>query len=222
MKKMINALAKFFSYGCLHCGSCVKSKKIILCPLCEYQMKYYDPIPSPHIISAVTYSNAQSRTLIHYMKDNYDPYVFHYAAKLIKNKFDELGITESLEDFSITYAPRNPLNLLKMRFDHAKEIADFLSFELFGNDSQKLLSLFDRYPFADEQKTLNLKKRRENALQIFSLKENVTVPKRVIIVDDVTTTGSTLFALRDLLFKAGTKDCILCTVAVNDNHPTYF
>lgn len=156
------------------------------------------------------------------MKDYNDPYVFNYAAKLIAQKLKELGMTEMLSDFYITYAPRSPLTFLKKRFDQSKEIADFLAIQLFDKDDGRVVSLFKRYPFANEQKKLNASGRKENAQEIFSLKDDVVVPEKVLLIDDLTTTGSTLFSLRDILYNAGVKECILCTLAVNDNNPLYF
>ncbi|MBR3994058.1 MAG: ComF family protein [Clostridia bacterium] len=221
-KHMIKTIAKFLSYGCLNCGRAVHSKRHVLCSYCESYMKAFEPNHSHGVISAISYSSSPAKNLIRYMKDYNDPYVFDYAAKIIAQKLKELGMTEMLSDFYITYAPRSPLTLLKKRFDQSKEMADFLAIQLFDDDDGRVVSLFKRYPFASEQKSLNSSSRKENAREIFSLKEDVAVPEKILLIDDLTTTGSTLFSLRDILYDAGVKECILCTLAVNDNNPSYF
>ncbi len=219
---MLNTLVKLFGYGCIYCGKAVRGKSEILCSHCEYRLKYYPPSDSSLIVSAISYRTEQARKLIHYMKDNNDPYVFDYAASLIEEKLREVELYDKLADFYITYAPRNPITFIKKRFDQSKEIADFLAVRLFDDDTDRVVSLFKRYPFADEQKKLGSAGRAENVRGLFSLKENVPIPEKLIVVDDVTTTGSTLLVLRDLVFRAGVKECVLCTVAVNDRYVDHY
>ena len=217
---MINLPAKFFSYGCIHCGAAVTSKKLIMCRMCEHFLKRSsDDVVPGAVLSAVSYSSPEAKSLIYYMKDNNDPYVFDYAASLIADKIRENELLDHLSDYYITYAPRNPKTVFKRHFDQAREIAEFLSIQLFDDD--RVVSLFKRYPFASEQKGLGSSHRKENAREIFSLNEKAVLPEKVIIVDDVTTTGSTLFVLRDILLDAGVRECFLCTVAVNDKKYDY-
>ncbi|MBD5129835.1 MAG: ComF family protein [Ruminococcaceae bacterium] len=58
-----------------------------------------------------------------------------------------------------------------------------------------------------EQKSLSASARRRNALHSFFVNGRVKVRgKRIILIDEVTTTGSTLSAAGELLLKAGAKD----------------
>ena len=52
-------------------------------------------------------------------------------------------------------------------------------------------------------KTLNKQQRYENLKKAFYVNKNKEVPKRVLIVDDIFTTGSTLDACARVLLKAG-------------------
>ena len=55
-----------------------------------------------------------------------------------------------------------------------------------------------------EQKTLSAKKRRENAMNGFYVRKNADIEgKRVMLIDDVSTTGSTLSAIAKKLLDAG-------------------
>lgn len=213
---MLELLKKLFGYGCIHCGRAIHSKEEILCYRCEYRMMYHQPAASPGIISTVSYRTEQARSLILYMKEYYDPYVFDYAASLIEDKLCSLMPAEYLSDFYIAYAPRNPVTYLKKRFDQSREIADFLALRLFEKDSSKVISMFRRTPFAHEQKKLGASGRADNVKKLFKVKKGITIPEKLIIVDDVTTTGSTLRTLYGLALKAGVRECILCTVSVND------
>ncbi len=175
-------------------------------------MRYHQPSTAPGIISAVSYRTEQTRTLIKYMKDYHDPYVFDYAASLLAEKLQGMD----LSNFYLTYAPRNPVTYLKKRFDQSKEIADFLALHLFDDDTDRVITIFGRTPFAREQKSLGLAGRADNVKKLFSVKKGIRVPEKLIIVDDVTTTGTTLRTLHELALKSGVHECILCTVAVND------
>ncbi len=213
---MANKLKKFFSYSCLGCGIGLDSSEQVLCPNCENIMKSYELSPTAAIVSAVSYYPEQTKTLLFYMKDYYEPCVFDYAASLIEEKLRNVGLCDRLTDFRVTYAPRNPKKLFKKRYDQSKEIADFLSLRLFGEDKGRVISMFKRSIFTSEQKKLNMVKRAQNARKQFKVRKHIAIPEKLMIVDDVATTGSTLFTLKELAFEAGVKECILCTVAFND------
>jgi len=215
----MKTLIKIFGIGCINCGRTFRSKRQVLCSACEAEMKRDPPMRSSMIISAVTFSNMPARNVVYYMKKHYDAYIFDYAAKLIAKRIAEYKDPEEIKDYYITYAPRNPITFLKKRYDQSKEIADFLSIRLFDRED-RVVSLFKRYPFTDEQKKLSSVRRKANASNMFALRVNKIIPEKVIIVDDVATTGSTLFALRDILLDAGVKDIILCSFATKDERPT--
>ena len=62
-------------------------------------------------------------------------------------------------------------------------------------------------PDKEEQKTLSVKERYENAKRSFFLDSRYDVRgKRVLLIDDVSTTGSTLAAIAGLLREAGAAD----------------
>lgn len=65
-----------------------------------------------------------------------------------------------------------------------------------------------------EQKTLSPRMRIENAKKSFYIRDNVDLKdKRVILVDDVATTGSTLSAIAEMLLDAGASDVAACVFA---------
>lgn len=181
-------------------------------------LKFHDPIQSSHIISAVSYYSGQAKSLIHFMKENNDPYVFDYAAGLILEKLQKTDLSDKLSDYYITYAPRNPITRFRRRFDQSGEIADFLAYGLFGDDGSRVISFFRRKIIKTEQKKLGAVDRTHNAKNIFSINKRVMIPDKLIIVDDITTTGSTLLVLRDIALGVGVRECLLCTVAVNDGN----
>lgn len=214
---MTGFIRKLFSRCCLGCGVATDGENVIMCEKCEKEMKDTPPLETMRITSAVSYSTDQAKKLIHHMKRFNDAEVFAYSAELIYEKLCDKGLDETLSDYYITYAPRNPVTFLLRRFDQSKEIADYLSYLLYGEEEKRVISLFKRKIFTAEQKKLGSVGRVLNAKNIFSIKRNVNIPEKLIIVDDITTTGSTLLTLRDIAQGAGVGECMLCTVALNDS-----
>lgn len=64
------------------------------------------------------------------------------------------------------------------------------------------------------QKALSKKERRENIKSAFELKTGVDVPERVLLVDDIYTTGSTLEEIAVLLKGAGVKEIWCFTLSI--------
>lgn len=104
---------------------------------------------------------------------------------------------EPLDGFLVTCVPRNPASIREYGFDHAEELARLLAEQL----SLPFLPLFQRLPNAKEQKGLGAEERRKNARDTIRLKDGVSVfGKRILIVDDVMTSGASIAACAELLF----------------------
>lgn len=97
---------------------------------------------------------------------------------------------------AITWVPPTPAALARRGFDHAKEIAEPLA-EVCDTPLTALLVR----GHARDQRLLGRSARASNAARTFSACGRV--PRRVLIVDDVFTTGSTLDAASAALLEAG-------------------
>lgn len=120
------------------------------------------------------------------------------AAEIIRH-FAKSG--ESSGDWSISYPPRIKQRTREFGFDQgrelARETAKFTGIpcvELFRRRGDKL------------QKTLSSEDRKKNADESISLLHSDCSPyKKVIIVDDIITTGATVGACRNLIRENGTQ-----------------
>lgn len=93
-------------------------------------------------------------------------------------------------------------------FDHAQLLAQELS-AMTGLPLAQLLSR----PRTADQRGLSRRERAENMAKGFSVLPGASIPKRVLLVDDVFTTGATLFAATDALLSAGVRQVRCLTYA---------
>ena len=109
-----------------------------------------------------------------------------YSARIknnVSNKADTL----------ITYVPRSKRSKIKYGFDQSETLANKLAQKI----DSRMVGLFCRVgKQKTEQKKLGIKERRENALNMFSVKKSVfkrlNDVKCVVIVDDIITSGASL------------------------------
>ena len=115
-----------------------------------------------------------------------------------------------LSAYTITYPPRSRRAVRQYGFDHTALLARALGREL----SLPVVKALDRRGNR-VQKKLTVRERAENAAASYRLSRSVTDldGEKMILVDDVITSGATLSACEALLYKAGARDVILCTLA---------
>lgn len=117
----------------------------------------------------------------------------------------------STEDVIISYVPRSPGRYLKTGLDQAEALAVALA-QTIDRPCSALLSC---RLLARQQKKKSARKRNEAAKKNYSLLPNAEeyiVGRRILLVDDVATSGTTLARCRFLLLEAGAKE-VICLAA---------
>ena len=114
--------------------------------------------------------------------------------------------------YTVTFAPRSPLSRLVCRFDQSEEIAKALSREIFGDESH-CVPLVARSFFSRAQKSLDADARAKNMKRHLRLKSGAAVPEKILLLDDVTTTGATLTRIAQLFYENGAKECLSLVLA---------
>lgn len=66
------------------------------------------------------------------------------------------------------------------------------------------------------QKELNEKQRKANLKGAFQLKSNIVKYKRVLLVDDIYTTGSTIDAVADCFLEIGIEEIYFLSVCIGE------
>lgn len=162
-------------------------------------------------------TNGEINKLFSYLKRRYDREVIDLCAERMKSSV--IGIFkargQSYKDYVVTFAPRRRKNVLQYGFDQSKKLAQALSKKL----GIKYVTTFKNVA-TEEQKGLNKKERALNAQQSYVyIDGSLKGYKNVILVDDIMTSGATLYSCAFQLYKNGAASVVPVTFA-KDNYRT--
>ncbi|MCM1166364.1 MAG: hypothetical protein NC299_05035 [Lachnospiraceae bacterium] len=130
-----------------------------------------------------------------------------------------LMLSEKLRDADVNAdmlvpVPNGREGVLKRGFSSSELIAERLSMRIGIPTVNAVMAVANKR----EQKTLSADKRRINALHSFFLNKEIRVRgKRIMLIDEVSTTGSTLSAVGEILRKAGAADVSAAVFAKTPN-----
>ncbi len=149
--------------------------------------------------------------LIYAVKQNADDTAARILAQMMSREIMHY-FTAARKDASgwiVSYPPRQKKSKRRYGFDQAQRLARFCA-EYIGSSS---VSLFRRNG-GKEQKRLGFADRQANIENAFYLKDPALChEKRIILCDDVFTSGATLFRCAFLLSQAGAQEILLVTAA---------
>jgi ComF family protein len=165
--------------------------------------------PYPFIISLFTYKHPLASELIHGIKNKKDPHFFKLAGAAL---YQELSRTSG----QVILIPI-PLSR-KRRRERGYNQCELLITEIIKLDTEKRylmdFNLLKRRKHTGEQKLKSRRERFANAESIFLMEDShYDHDIAVIIIDDVTTTGSTLKEAHDVFMKAGYVNVRALTIA---------
>lgn len=113
-------------------------------------------------------------------------------------------------DCVVTYLPRSREAVLKYGTDQARELAKLVA----SGCGLPLATLLKRRTFrAESQKELSFKERIANARAcfLFAARDGAVSGKRVILIDDIRTSGASSAACARLLLENGAEDAVIVT-----------
>lgn len=186
-----------------YCLKCSKSLKFNnnLCYECREKRYYFD-----FSRSVFVYNEAIS-SLIKAYKYSSKEYLSDWFVDKMLERF---RFYSEFYDFDcVTYLPTSKVNIKERGFDHSKLIA-----ELFSKKTRRefISDVIENRKMID-QVNLNARMREENVRGKFLLKKDIFSKRKVIIIDDVATTMSSLNELSKVLKESGAISVSCFTIA---------
>lgn len=203
------AAALLFPNRCPFCGDLIPVKDYY-CETCRKYLPYvYGKLDPPENVSrliAVCRYSRRARDAVLSLK--YGGLI--YPADAFALMMSEKLLRDGDKADVLVPVPSGFLSIRSRGFSTARVICERMALRLD-------IPMLDAVGAADEkaeQKSLSAKRRRENAMNGFFVKENADIKgKRVVLIDDVSTTGSTLSAIAHKLLEAGAEDVQACVFA---------
>lgn len=188
--------------ACPHCGAAFGRIQCCECNPVTLTKHKRDKIPYDHMASA-TILNDNSRHLITVYKDAGELRLANIISAMMVRY-----IPPQWQSSPVTFIPASAVALRRRGFDHAELLAMRIA-ALLGEKSYATLAR----PHARDQRKLTRQSRISNLENSFEMDKRAFVPKKLIVVDDVCTTGATLYAAADALRSAGAQELFGLTFA---------
>ncbi len=205
LKKFLTRTMKFtldliFPIECAICGK----TGVYLCGLCEGKVLHHGKSiyecggPRPYdVLAAYEYENRLfAVTLVEKLKYKFSQEIAGILGRILYKRFEDFlrGAADSADDgaahnnFAITFVPIHKKRFLWRGFNQAQMIAKVLA-DLSGLPFAEYLVKIRNTP---PQVGLKRTERLKNLVDVFALQSNVRLPKNIILIDDVSTTGTTI------------------------------
>ena len=157
--------------------------------------------------ASVTEYDAYSKPLVNKMKKESDGYALSVAAFMIFRSITEAKLLSDID--IVTYVPMRRRDKLRRGYNQTAVIAR----ELAQIADKPCAALLKKVRDTSQQKTLGAADRRKNVKDAFVCKRGNLSGKKVLIIDDVCTTGSTLSEAAAKLKSAGASMVIAAVFA---------
>lgn len=199
------------SEGAILCESCYLSEfvpKISSCFLCNKATNNFStcqncqrktPIKQLYV---ATYLDKYSQEMVHRLKFDRLYGAGDRIAQILRDNSPPMS-----KDTIITYVPTSPDRVRKRGYDHARLIANSFA-QMHGLACLPFVAKIN----ATRQVGANKKQRADQASNAYTtLKRDVDPKRKIILIDDIITTGATLGACVKIMKKAGYKN-VTCLV----------
>ena len=189
-----------------YCIICKDDDCFGICNTCRKSIKVINEVYQDEIISYGYYGGVLKDLILKLKYKN------NFTAGDILAEFLEEYIIKNFEykEYIITYIPLSKKSKKNRGFNQCEYIAKKISRDL----SIEVLDILTKQKETKEQKTLKRDERYENIKNAFTIEKGLDIKNyKIILIDDVTTTGATLQEAYKLLKKFEVKDIKLLTLA---------
>jgi len=206
----MNILDFFFVPKCVHCNKYV-DRQTFLCDDCMKLWRSERIITDGDVISIAKYSknyNSIARALVLKMKTYNDVRLYEFLANELLS-----ALNYKLSDIEyITNVPRTKEKVRENGFDQGALLAKMIAKKC----NLTYISTLENHS-KDVQKLLNFDERKINAGKAYTIKRKYTKNLhnyKILLIDDVTTSGASLNNCRQVLLSNGAMNVVLATVCV--------
>ena len=196
----------------IKCRGCGREQRLCTC-LPRYARKINHSMVGWCVFYDVK-ENGNINQLFKYLKRNYDRQVIDFCTDKMKQAVLAIAKSRKLDfsDYFVTYTPRSKANVYKYGFDQSQKLAASLAKKLGLRFKPTFINVGKQ-----EQKGLNKRERVQNAAQTYKFIEgSVSAGDKLLLVDDVLTTGATMYACALQLYKNGAES-VIPVVFAKDN-----
>lgn len=196
----------------LACISCSKElndteREYAMCKTCqntlkkvESDIKIANGIP---VYSCFYYDNVARQLVLSY-KDSDKPFISEYMAMYVRDKY----IEKNLDIDGIVFVPSSNKKINKRGYDALKHVAVHLSKML----EKPILLGLKKKNIATDLTQVEKTKREQAVKDTFFVNDNALLKgKKILLIDDVITTGATLQECASELIKAEAKELYIIT-----------
>jgi len=208
--------AKEGEYVCSACFAKIKYLESFSCFFCHEenlsagvclacQQKYN----IDQAVAVAPYKNNLAGQMVENLKYNYIEELAEKLAALVITQIKDLELGKRISEYTLVPIPLHKKRLAERGFNQAEKISQIIAEKY---DLPLALDLLKRVKNTYQQAKLTREQRLVNLNNAFSLNLNKKLPEKIILFDDVFTTGATLSQAAKVLKKAGVKKVIALTV----------
>lgn len=204
-----------FPRKCILCGGLLSVEELDLCHRCRSEMPEFEeerPVPGIDAVTSVWfYEGAVRESLLRFKFHNKPGYAQGYGRMLAMRVAREArGID------LVTWVPVSARRRRERGYDQSELLARVVSREL-GIPAKKTLKKVRHNPA--QSGIDDPRQRRANVQNAYLIPDGVSVKdKRVLLIDDILTTGATAGECARMLREAGAKSVWLAVVAAGRKH----
>lgn len=208
---MINKILEIlFPNACVICG---KINKKWICPKCylkiKKELKYYIMKKKDTNIIFIGFYENNLRKLLLKFKFNEKAYIANFFVEIIKKKWDYIEYIKKYD--YIIPVPMHKNNKRIRGYNQTEVLAKILAKEC---KVEYLENALFKVKENKRQSTLDRIQRKENVKNVYKLNEKDLIKnKKILLIDDIYTTGSTFEACKNELEKAGPRKIDILVIA---------
>jgi competence protein ComFC len=194
------------NYLCLNCLEKLNFKINFNCFECDQRVIEQCRIQHhsyliKYLISFGIYENEVLKSIIIEGKNGYKE-IFIDFGKIISSSLKNYNF----KDYSLSFIPVTKKKLIERGFNQS----EVLAYEIAKNLNLNIFSDIIKIKDTQDQVKLDFKERLLNLKDVFQIKNKP--PKKIILVDDIKTTGTTLKECAKVFKTSGTKEIIALTI----------